>query len=71
MLRRAHYLIVAHCTDVTHVYGMPAIGGLIDRLEKSDLMRREVDAADRRMNRIFLLPKTKQLIARMRKVSRA
>ena len=49
--------------------GKVAIGGLIDRLEKSGLVRRGADAADRRVNRVFLEPKSKQLINRMRKVS--
>jgi MarR family transcriptional regulator for hemolysin len=49
--------------------GKVAVGGLIDRLENGGLLRREADAADRRINRIFLEPKSKQLIARMRKVS--
>jgi DNA-binding MarR family transcriptional regulator len=49
--------------------GKVAVGGLIDRLEKSGLLRREADSSDRRVNRIFLEPKSKQLIARMRKVS--
>lgn len=51
--------------------GKVAIGGLIDRLEKSGLVRREADAGDRRVNRVFLEPKSKQLVARMRKVSHA
>lgn len=50
--------------------GKVAIGGLIDRLEKSGLLRRDADASDRRVNRVFLEPKSKALIARMRKVSR-
>ncbi len=49
--------------------GKVAVGGLIDRLEKSGLVRREADATDRRVNRVFLEPKSKQLIAKMRKVS--
>jgi DNA-binding MarR family transcriptional regulator len=49
--------------------GKVAVGGLIDRLEKAGLLRREADATDRRVNRVFLEPKSKQLIARMRKVS--
>lgn len=49
--------------------GKVAVGGLIDRLEKSGLVRRDADASDRRVNRVFLEPKSKQLIARMRKVS--
>jgi DNA-binding MarR family transcriptional regulator len=49
--------------------GKVAVGGLIDRLEKSGLVRRDPDASDRRVNRVFLEPKSKQLIAKMRKVS--
>ena len=49
--------------------GKVAVGGLIDRLEKTGLLRREADASDRRVNRVFLEPKSKQLITRMRKVS--
>ncbi|CAN7747353.1 MarR family transcriptional regulator [Variovorax sp. LjRoot84] len=49
--------------------GKVAIGGLIDRLQKSGLVRRDADASDRRVNRVFLEPKSKQLINRMRKVS--
>lgn len=49
--------------------GKVAVGGLIDRLEKAGLVRREADAADRRVNRVFLEAKSKQLVARMRKVS--
>ena len=49
--------------------GKVAVGGLIDRLEKSGFLRREADAADRRVNRVFLEAKSRQLIARMRKVN--
>jgi len=49
--------------------GKVAIGGLIDRLEKSGLVRREADPSDRRVNRIFLQPESKQLIVRMRKLN--
>lgn len=49
--------------------GKVAVGGLIDRLEKSGLVRREPDPSDRRVNRVFLEPKSKQLITKMRKVS--
>ena len=49
--------------------GKVAVGGLIDLLEKAGLLRRDADPSDRRINRIFLEPKSKQLIARMRKVS--
>jgi DNA-binding MarR family transcriptional regulator len=49
--------------------GKVAVGGLIDRLEKSGLLRRDADADDRRVNRVFLQPESKKLIAKMRKVS--
>jgi DNA-binding MarR family transcriptional regulator len=49
--------------------GKVAVGVLIDRLEKSEFVRREADPLDRRINRVFLEPKSKQLVARMRKVS--
>ena len=49
--------------------GKVAVGGLIDRLQKAGLVRRDADPTDRRVNRVFLEPKSKQLIAKMRKVS--
>ncbi|MDB5871664.1 MAG: uncharacterized protein JWQ07_1106 [Ramlibacter sp.] len=49
--------------------GKVAVGGLIDRLEKSGLVRREPHATDRRVKMVFLEPKSKQLIARMRKIN--
>lgn len=49
--------------------GKVAVGGLIDRLEKSELVRRDSDPSDRRVNRVFLQPKSKALVNRMRKVS--
>ncbi len=47
--------------------GKVAVGGLVDRLEKSGLVRRDADADDRRVNRVYLEPKSQPLIARMRK----
>ncbi len=49
--------------------GKVAVGGLIDRLEKSGLLRRQADVSDRRVNRVFLEPKSKQLTAKLRKLS--
>lgn len=49
--------------------GKVAMGGLIDRLERSGFVRREADAADRRVKRIFLEPPSKRLIAKMRKIN--
>src|SRR5690606_4102834 len=39
--------------------GRVAIGGLIDRLEKNGMVRRVADPNDRRVNRIYLEPKSK------------
>ena len=49
--------------------GKVAIGGLIDRLEKAGFLRRQADAADRRVNRVFLEPKGQQLVTSMRKIN--
>jgi DNA-binding MarR family transcriptional regulator len=49
--------------------GKVAVGGLIDRLEKAGFVRREADATDRRVNRVFLETKSKRLVARMRKIN--
>ena len=49
--------------------GKVAIGGLIARLEKSGYLRREPDARDGRINRVFLEPRSKQLILKLRKIS--
>jgi len=49
--------------------GKVAVGGLIDRLEKNGLLRREADATDRRVNRVFLEPKSKKLFTSMRKIT--
>jgi DNA-binding MarR family transcriptional regulator len=46
--------------------GKVAMGGLIDRLEKSGFVRREADASDRRVNRIFLEPRSKTIVNQMR-----
>jgi DNA-binding MarR family transcriptional regulator len=49
--------------------GKVAIGGLIDRLERSGLAKRMPDDHDRRVKRIFLTPKGKRLVERLRTVS--
>lgn len=49
--------------------GKVAMGGLIDRLEGNGLVRREADRSDRRVNRIFLEPRSKKLIAQMREIN--
>lgn len=49
--------------------GKVAMGGLIDRLEGNGLVRREADKSDRRVNRIFLEPRSKKLIAQMRAIN--
>ena len=54
-------------TDLASVLdlGKAALGGLIDRLESSELIRRGSDGTDRRAKRIFLSPKGAQLIKEM------
>lgn len=49
--------------------GKVAIGGLVDRLEKAGFLRRDADASDRRVNRIFLEPDGKQLVNSMRQIN--
>jgi DNA-binding MarR family transcriptional regulator len=49
--------------------GKVAIGGLIDRLERSGLVKRVPDEQDRRIKRIFLTPKGKRLVEKLREVS--
>lgn len=49
--------------------GKVAMGGLIDRLEKSGLVRRVADDTDRRVKRIFLEPVSKKLLAKMRAIN--
>ncbi len=49
--------------------GKVAIGGLIDRLEKSGFLRREPDASDRRVNRVFLEAEGQRLVTSMRKIN--
>jgi DNA-binding MarR family transcriptional regulator len=49
--------------------GKVAVGGLIDRLAKTGLVRRQADDTDRRVNRVFLEPKSKALITRMRRLN--
>ncbi|MBN8478556.1 MAG: MarR family transcriptional regulator, partial [Burkholderiales bacterium] len=46
--------------------GRVAMGGLIDRLEKNGLVRRVADPSDRRVNRIYLDPRSKPLLSKMR-----
>lgn len=49
--------------------GKVAIGGLIDRLESNGLVERRSDAADRRVNRIFISGKSRVLLDEMRTLS--
>lgn len=49
--------------------GKVAMGGLIDRLEKSSLVKRVADETDRRVKRIFLEPVSKKLLAKMRSIN--
>jgi len=46
--------------------GKVALGQLIERLEKTGLVERRPDDADRRMKRVFLTRRSRALIARIR-----
>ena len=46
--------------------GKVALGGLIDRLEKTGLVSRRLDAEDRRVKRVFLTKKSHALISEIR-----
>ncbi len=49
--------------------GKVALGGLIDRLEKSGLVERRPDLADRRMKRIHLSKQGREMVRKIRKTS--
>jgi DNA-binding MarR family transcriptional regulator len=49
--------------------GKVAIGGLIDRLEKTEMIERLAEAKDRRVKRIYLTEKGRKVIRSMRKLT--
>ena len=49
--------------------GKVALGGLIDRLEANKLIERRSDPSDRRVNNIFLTPKGRAVVGRVRKLT--
>jgi len=49
--------------------GKVALGGLIDRLEASELVERRPDIGDRRVKRIFLTAAGRRVVNKMRKIS--
>jgi MarR family transcriptional regulator, transcriptional regulator for hemolysin len=49
--------------------GKVALGGLIDRLEDSELVERHPDPNDRRVNRIFLTHGGRKAIKQLRKIA--
>jgi MarR family transcriptional regulator, transcriptional regulator for hemolysin len=49
--------------------GKVAIGGLIDRLEKTEMIERRAEATDRRVKRIHLTDKGSKVIRSMRKLT--
>ncbi|WP_420390357.1 MarR family winged helix-turn-helix transcriptional regulator [Marinobacter sp.] len=49
--------------------GKAALGGLVDRLEASELIARRPDIEDRRVKRVFLTSKGKQVIKEMAAMS--
>lgn len=75
-LTRSQWWILAHLSrhdgmiqsDLAGVLdlGKAALGGLLDRLEASQLIERRADVTDRRVKRIYLTSKGVQTIADMR-----
>ncbi|WGT28013.1 MULTISPECIES: MarR family winged helix-turn-helix transcriptional regulator [Pseudomonas fluorescens group] len=49
--------------------GKAALGGLIDRLEETEVIQRRPDASDRRVKRIYLTSKGNQTVKEMRELS--
>ena len=49
--------------------GKVAIGGLIDRLEKTEMIERRAELADRRVRRIYLTDKGKNVTKLMREIT--
>lgn len=49
--------------------GKVALGGLIDRLEKNEMIERRADPDDRRMNMIYITTKGKRVVKAMRKLT--
>lgn len=49
--------------------GKVALGGLVDRLEISEMIERRAEPNDRRVNNIFLTEKGKQVVKDMRKLT--
>lgn len=49
--------------------GKVALGGLVDRLEASELVERRADAKDRRVKRIFLTAAGRKVVNKMRSIS--
>jgi DNA-binding MarR family transcriptional regulator len=75
-LTRSQWWILAHLSrhdgmiqsDLANVLdlGKAALGGLLDRLEASELIERRADETDRRVKRIYLTTKGTQAIQDMR-----
>jgi DNA-binding MarR family transcriptional regulator len=49
--------------------GKVAIGGLIDRLEKTEMIERRAELTDRRVRKIYLTEKGKKVILLMRDIT--
>jgi len=73
---RSQWWVMAHLSrhdgmsqsDLAEMLGVgrAALGGLIDRLESQDLVRRGADGQDRRAKLVFLTPAGSRMIERMR-----
>ena len=78
-LTRSQWWILAHLSrhdgmiqsDLANVLdlGKAALGGLLDRLEATQLIERRADEKDRRVKRVYLTSKGAQAIADMREKS--
>jgi MarR family transcriptional regulator for hemolysin len=69
-LSRRDGMSQSHLADVLEL-GKAALGGLIDRLESSGFIERRPDSSDRRLKRVYLTPKAKQTVLKMRAQSDA
>jgi MarR family transcriptional regulator for hemolysin len=67
-LSRYDGMIQSDLADVLDL-GKAALGGLVDRLEATELIERRLDTIDRRAKRIHLTTKGAQMVKKMRQLS--
>lgn len=56
---------LAHCLSVEQ----PTVVAMLDRLQRAGLLRREIDAHDRRIRRVLLTPEGIEVYAEVRRVA--